>query len=331
MKHVFLKILSTIVILWMASIMQAQDIIVTTDAKKIEAKITEVSKYEVKYKELDNLDGPLFTLETSDISSIIYANGKVVLYNQDKPEDVQSKASQKEEEAGEELKQEPQTAIVTTSNVSTANDYNAEILLLSGQIIRAKLMETANNYVGYTYNAKYFTMPASQVEKVTDLRNGKVTVYNGKRLDSGNSSNASTSSTQKGTNARIYRDNGQYIYNDTYISSKEVARILERENTAAYNQWKKADRMLTGGAVCIGLGGGLAIGGIFPLIYGQYNACIGLECAALVPLGIGLGLTLGASAKYTNAIDIYNSRYNHAAVQLKWRVSANGLGLAIIF
>ena len=60
----------------------AQDIIVTTDAKKIEAKILEVSKAEIKYKELDNLDGPTFIIEASEISSVIYSNGKVVLYNQ---------------------------------------------------------------------------------------------------------------------------------------------------------------------------------------------------------------------------------------------------------
>ena len=57
----------------------AQDIIVTKDAKKLEVKITEVSKSEIRYKELDNLDGPTFVLEMSDISSIIYSNGKVFI------------------------------------------------------------------------------------------------------------------------------------------------------------------------------------------------------------------------------------------------------------
>lgn len=59
----------------------AQDIIVTKEAKKIEAKILEVSKTEIKYKELDNLDGPTFILGTEDINSIIYSNGKVALFN----------------------------------------------------------------------------------------------------------------------------------------------------------------------------------------------------------------------------------------------------------
>ena len=66
----------------------AQDIIVTKSAKKIDAKILEVSTSEIRYKELDNLDGPIFILRSDEISSIIYANGKVVLYDQPKEEPI---------------------------------------------------------------------------------------------------------------------------------------------------------------------------------------------------------------------------------------------------
>lgn len=65
-----------------ASAAYAQDIIVTNDAQKIEAKIIEVSKTAIKYLESDNLNGPTFVLETKDLNSIIYSNGKIVLYNQ---------------------------------------------------------------------------------------------------------------------------------------------------------------------------------------------------------------------------------------------------------
>lgn len=60
----------------------AQDIIVTNKAQKIDAKILEVTSSEIRYKELDNLDGPTFILRIDEINSIIYANGKVVLCNQ---------------------------------------------------------------------------------------------------------------------------------------------------------------------------------------------------------------------------------------------------------
>ena len=76
------RLFCSICALIFAALAFAQDIIVTTDAKKIDAKILEVSKSEIRYKELDNLEGPTYILSTNDIVTIIYANGKVVLYNQ---------------------------------------------------------------------------------------------------------------------------------------------------------------------------------------------------------------------------------------------------------
>lgn len=78
MKKVFL-FLAFIAI---AVFTSAQDVIITTDSKKIDAKIVEVSPTEIKYKEIDNLDGPLFVLPVSKINSIIYSNGKVQTFSQ---------------------------------------------------------------------------------------------------------------------------------------------------------------------------------------------------------------------------------------------------------
>lgn len=54
----------------------AQDIIVTKDAKRMNAKVTEVNVDNVRYKNYDNLDGPVYTLLKSDIASIVYQNGQ---------------------------------------------------------------------------------------------------------------------------------------------------------------------------------------------------------------------------------------------------------------
>lgn len=93
MKKIFSICICAIIInmaLW------AQDIIITNNSQKIEAKILEVSKTEIKYKELDNIDGPTFVIETNDINSIIYSNGKVVLYQQ--PTEVKQESSKAVEE-----------------------------------------------------------------------------------------------------------------------------------------------------------------------------------------------------------------------------------------
>jgi hypothetical protein len=81
------KLLSIFTISLLSICVFAQDIIVTIKAQKIDAKILEVSTSEIRYKELDNLDGPTFILRVDEINSIIYANGKVVLYNQPKSDE----------------------------------------------------------------------------------------------------------------------------------------------------------------------------------------------------------------------------------------------------
>ena len=63
----------------------AQDVIVTKDAKKINAKVTEVNVDNIKYKNFDNLEGPTYTLPKSDIVTILYQNGQVETFETEKP------------------------------------------------------------------------------------------------------------------------------------------------------------------------------------------------------------------------------------------------------
>ena len=55
----------------------AQDVIVTSDAKRINAKVTEINAENVKYKLFEHQHGPTYTLPRGDIISIIYQNGEV--------------------------------------------------------------------------------------------------------------------------------------------------------------------------------------------------------------------------------------------------------------
>lgn len=59
----------------------AQDIIITRDARRIEATITEVSDAEIKYKEFNNPKGPLYIMQTTDINTIMYQNGTIKVYD----------------------------------------------------------------------------------------------------------------------------------------------------------------------------------------------------------------------------------------------------------
>jgi len=323
MRHTFLKAVFGLAALLLSLGACAQDIIVTTDARKIEAKITEVTKSEIRYKEKDYLDGPTFVISTDDISSIIYANGKVVLYSQP---------------STPAPKPEPDPEPVPEVRQSVIDESIAEITLLSGRTITAHIVELRSDHVTYAMDGDERILPASQLAKVTFLHNGQVKVYNQDaaatmmpKPKAAVTQSEQPEPTTAHTSGRIYRDGREYMHNNRFISSKEVARILEREDKAAYKQWKKADGMLIGGGVCAGIGSGLVLGGLFSLTSGNAAPCLIIDCCALLPLGVGLGLCLGANAQYNKAIDIYNSKYDQAAVQLQWHVAPNEVGLAIAF
>lgn len=53
-----------------------QDIITLKNGDEIETKVTEISEHQIKYKEFDNLDGPVYAVSKSKIFMIKYKNGK---------------------------------------------------------------------------------------------------------------------------------------------------------------------------------------------------------------------------------------------------------------
>lgn len=55
----------------------AKDVIVTKNAEIIKSKILEVSNTEIKYKKATDINGPSFTINTGEISTIVYENGNV--------------------------------------------------------------------------------------------------------------------------------------------------------------------------------------------------------------------------------------------------------------
>lgn len=73
MKKMLLFLLLVACCAWPAG---AQDLIVKRDSSRIEARVTEISPDEVRYKRFSNPDGPTYVLPVSAIAAIRYANGE---------------------------------------------------------------------------------------------------------------------------------------------------------------------------------------------------------------------------------------------------------------
>lgn len=127
---------------------------------------------------------------------------------------------------------------------------------------------------------------------------------------------------------RIYRDNNQYLFDDKYISEKEVERVL-RTNYAAYDEWQKSKRLLTAGWVMVGFTGAGLIGALACIPAGP--AAVGGVCGGtLVFASVGLGVCIGSAKHKTKAIDIYNGQIDLAA-ELHFFTSSEGVGVALRF
>jgi len=70
-------LLSVVYIVFLSCTCFAQDIINTRDSRKINAKVIEVNVDNVRYRNFDNQDGPIYTILKSEITSIIYQNGHI--------------------------------------------------------------------------------------------------------------------------------------------------------------------------------------------------------------------------------------------------------------
>ncbi len=60
-----------------SQLLKAQDKIYRKNGKIVEAKVLEIGSAEIKYKEYNNPDGPIYILETDRIKKIVFADGKV--------------------------------------------------------------------------------------------------------------------------------------------------------------------------------------------------------------------------------------------------------------
>jgi hypothetical protein len=76
-KHIFIILVLNLSVTFCYS----QDIITLKTNDEISVKLIEVTPSEIKYKKMDNLNGPTFTILKSDIVKVHYENGTEDIFN----------------------------------------------------------------------------------------------------------------------------------------------------------------------------------------------------------------------------------------------------------
>ena len=74
-------ILFVLCILCIQHNIQAQDVIVKKDGSTIVCKTLEITSKEIKYKKFSNLDGPLFSIDLSEVQHVNFENGEKEEFN----------------------------------------------------------------------------------------------------------------------------------------------------------------------------------------------------------------------------------------------------------
>lgn len=68
---------ATLFLLCINGMVMAQDVIVKTDQSTVLSKVLEITSTEIKYKKWNNIEGPTYSIDRSEVLNINYENGEV--------------------------------------------------------------------------------------------------------------------------------------------------------------------------------------------------------------------------------------------------------------
>lgn len=314
------SLLTFVAALAVSTLAFAGDIIVTRDSKKIDAKILEVSKSEIKYKEIDNLDGPTFILETSEISSVIYSNGKVQLYESESKKSEPEIVTNEQIVSSNEISEtEPQTSPEITPDI---------IHLVTGGAMTVIVQDVKQGVLYYkdwnNPNGATMTMNISDILNI-QYANGAIQVYN---------HNATSNSVVVKESAitqpkYITRAGNKYIYDGQTMqgrvfNSSAYSKFLEANCQSAYDKFNT-------GTIVAACGWGFFIGGVtVDVAFSWWVPSTGY--AALVAEVASIPLLITGYCQMHKSAEIFNMQCaNNTAYSWSINSSKDGIGLAFNF
>jgi hypothetical protein len=139
MKKLILILISTTAFVTQ---MFSQDTLVLNSGKVILGKVEEIGSDQIKYKKPERMDGPLYVLNRSDVSSISYSNGtKEILSNE-----VQSPASSASNTVAVHVagKDDQVIPMTQTRNTGIYGSNNQSNQVLNAVVLGAEMLAVGN-------------------------------------------------------------------------------------------------------------------------------------------------------------------------------------------
>lgn len=127
--HSCIHFIFACILMMSAFVVRAQDKILKTDNTIIEAKITEITNSEIKYKKFSHLTGPVYVIDRSDVHAVMYENGEKEIFNEVHPQSSVKQISKK-------LPPDPK-------------GNNDAVVTKNGDTIRCVIVEMKHPYLSY--------------------------------------------------------------------------------------------------------------------------------------------------------------------------------------
>lgn len=299
MKKITLLLLS----LFLTTEVFCQDLIIKKNSETIKAKVIEVNKDDIKYKKWDNLEGPTYTLQKSDINSIVYKNGDAEIFMPS------AHPSQSSNEANGEV-----------SEIDIYQVINDPTLFFNGEVTHLKgfTVDSYTNYTDLGYIGGIGVVPVSGRQMNTTRYHGYVFCNNASQLDH---------------DEMYYKiKNKQAVY----ISHSEFKNYLKTHDYELYQKYKTGQELYISGWVVSGIGWAADYFAIMMAIFaasfpdpGLYDLALPAGIIGGIFTAVGLPLLIsGAVIQHRTVPNLYNNKYAPKNRNMTWKFGAAPTGMA---
>ncbi len=278
----------------------AQDLIITKDSKRIDAQILEISDYEVKYKIQGNQNATIFTIKSSNVASIIFANGEVYTSKKTTPTPMQPTLKNNETDSGNSDVEKEKKEL----------DANfVEVRLKSGRVVMYEPgaeMSRINSFFGRHSMLEKHGSKMSDQDKMYLMKKG------------------------------VYVYSGKYAY--CPMDKNDYSDFIKRTCPSAYKELRKANILsfVSFGLICVGCG--MSLSSVFMKKTNGYMSkrAIGMSISAAGLIVGGLGISFFSSKCLKKSIDIFNeestkNKYNDNQAYFSLSLSPTNVGLSLNF
>ena len=227
------------------------------------------------------------------------------------------------------------------ANFLYANDI---IYLNNGDEIKSKILKISSNTIEYkkTSNIEGPSYEISKDEVVMIIyENGEKDIFINKTANSNNSIyNAPLQNSVNSFGIIDYDGEKLFSYNGDTITSEKYLEIARQNCYKAYEQYNRGQKLKKAGAICLGAGVGLTLGGIITHSAGIVNnnseaTIVGglFLLTGLTSTATGIPLFCIGKSQIRKSYESFNdaSRGYITSSELQFRINNDGMGLALVF